>query len=183
MKTVLMLTDFSRNASHAAISASSFVSKLKADVFIYHTYYDSSLILAYGRGSMIIDEFALLEKESVTKIKELASGLQDAVMCSSVQDFQPEINSQCNAGCLGDNVARILKEKQIEMIVMGANAKSNIHNLFFGSDTLSVIEKSTRPAGFDHSNNCRGEKHTKSHIRNNIRAGGYQCDSLSNRFR
>ncbi len=145
MKTILILTDFSKNAEHAALSSVMLVEKLNEAVFLYHTYYDSPLIGAYARGSMIVDEFSLLEKESVTKLNRLAVHLRTAIRHSSVQNFRPEIDFQCGEGSLGNNVAAILKEKEIELIVMGASARSTVHNLFFGSDTLSVIENSSRP--------------------------------------
>ena len=73
MKTILTLTDLSQNADHAALSSAIMIEKLHAPVFLYHTYYDSPLIGAYARGSMIIDEFSLLKKESVVKLNQLAS--------------------------------------------------------------------------------------------------------------
>lgn len=145
MKTVLMLTDFSDNAEHAAISSSMLIEKLNVEVFLYHTYYDSPLIGAYAGGSMIIDEFTLLKKESIAKLNELALHLRTAIVHSSPQIFHPKIDFQCGEGSLGNNVAEILKEKEIEMIVMGASSHSTVHNLFFGSDTLSVVENSGRP--------------------------------------
>jgi nucleotide-binding universal stress UspA family protein len=145
MKTVLILTDFSDNAEHAAISSSTMIEKLQTEVFLYHTYYDSPLIGAYARGSMIIDEFSLLQKESVIKLNRLAVHLRTTIIHSSINNFHPKIDYQSGEGSLGNNVAAILKEKEIEMIVMGVSARSTVHNLFFGSDTLSVIENSSRP--------------------------------------
>lgn len=145
MKTIVILTDFSKNAEHAAISSAMLVEKLNATVFLYHTYYDSPLIGAYARGSMVVDEFLLLAKESVVKLNQLAIRLRSTIIHSSLLNFHPEINYQCGEGSLGNNVTSILKEKETELIIMGASARSTIHNLFFGSDTLSVIENSTRP--------------------------------------
>jgi len=145
MRAILILTDFSQNAEHAAMSSAMLVEKLKTAIFLYHTYYDNPLIGAYARGSMVIDEFSLLAKESTVKLNQLAIHLRTSICHSSVQDFCPEINYQCGEGSLGKNVADILQEKEIEFVVMGASARSTIHNLFFGSDTLSVIENSNRP--------------------------------------
>jgi nucleotide-binding universal stress UspA family protein len=145
VKTLLVLTDFSKNAEHAAMSSVVLVEKQNTAVFLYHTYYDSPLIGAYARGSMIVDEFSSLKKESVVKLNQLAVHLRTTNFHSSVQNFHPKIDCQCGEGSLGSNVAAILKEKEIEMIVMGASARSTVHNLIFGSDTLSVIENSSRP--------------------------------------
>jgi nucleotide-binding universal stress UspA family protein len=145
MRTILVLTDFSKNAKHAAMFAARLVEKLRTGVFLYHTYYDGPLIGAYARGSMIIDEFSLLAKESAAKLDQLAVNIRNAVADLSDQDFNPVIDFQSGEGSLGNNISSILKEKQIEMIVMGGSARSTVHNLFFGSDTLSVIDNSFRP--------------------------------------
>lgn len=145
MKTLLILTDFSKNAEHAAMSSVFLVEKLNVAVFLYHTYYDSPLIGAYAQGSMIIDEFSLLKEESLVNLNKLAIHLRSSIIHSSVQNFHPEIDFQCGEGSLGSNVAEILKEKEIEIIIMGASSRSTVHNSIFGSDTLSVIENSSRP--------------------------------------
>jgi len=140
MKTILILTDFSENATHAAISAAMVIEKLHAHVLLYHTYYDSPVIPAYAGGSLVISEFSLLKKESIIKLNHLEVNLRRKIMEISVQGFRPAIDCLCGEGPLGNNVADILKEKDIELIVMGASANGNIHHLFFGSDTLSVID-------------------------------------------
>lgn len=44
MKKILMLTDFSKNADHVAKTAAKVVPQLKADILLYHTYYNHPTI-------------------------------------------------------------------------------------------------------------------------------------------
>lgn len=145
MKTIFILTDFSENATHAAKGAVMLIEKLRTNVFLYHTYYDSPVIPAYAGGSMVIDEFTLLKEESTAKLAQLANKLKYLVMDLSKNRYCPEITYQTGEGSLGHNISAILKEKDVELVVMGSSSNSTFHHLFFGSDTLSVIENSSCP--------------------------------------
>lgn len=144
MKIFLLLTDFSGNAEHAQMSSVIVIEKLQTEGDLNHTYYDNRLIGACARGSMIIEKFSLLEKERVIKLNRLAFRLCTIIIHSSINNFHPKIDFQCAEESLGDNAATILKEKEVEMIVVWLSANSRIHNLFFGNDSLSVIENSSR---------------------------------------
>jgi nucleotide-binding universal stress UspA family protein len=145
MKTILMLTDFSDNATHAARSAATVVEKLHTDILLFNTYYDHPILPTYGGGPLVVEEFVFRKEDSTAQLSHLAIQLRHVIADQTKNGFRPKTDYQSGEGSLGGNVAVILKEKQIDMIVMGGSTNSGLEHLFFGSDTLDVIDHANCP--------------------------------------
>lgn len=145
MKTILILTDFSPNADHAARSAAKIAGELGADILIYNTYYDHLLLPGYPGGPWVAEEFVFLRDESNTKLSNLAEELKAITGMKTAQDFKPQISYECGEGLLSKNLKAILQENKVELIVIGNSTDSTMDHLVFGSDTLEVIDHSSCP--------------------------------------
>lgn len=63
MKTILMLTDFSENANHAAKTAAKLTKSLRSDILLYNTYYDHPILPTYAGGPWVVEEFVFRKEE------------------------------------------------------------------------------------------------------------------------
>lgn len=145
MKTVLILTDFSENANHAAKSAAKIVAKLNADILLYNTCYNHSILPTYAGGPWVVEEFGFLKDEGEAHLDRLAIQLEQLITSISPDGFKPKIAYQCGEGPLGKNIATILQENQVDLIVIGSRSDSTINHLIFGSDTMDVIRHASCP--------------------------------------
>jgi nucleotide-binding universal stress UspA family protein len=137
MKTLLVLTDFTNNATHAAKMGAVWTERLHADILLFNTFYDHPIILSHAGGPWVVEDFVYRKDESLTKLAHLAVQIKDIIEVA--ENYKPAINFQCGEGSLGANILTILQEKEIDMIVMGASLNSALNHAFFGSDTMEVI--------------------------------------------
>lgn len=143
MKTILILTDFTENATHAALSGVMLSENLHANILLFNANTSQPVIPQYaGGGPTVIDDLSYWEDESKERLGELSEHL---MAMSNPQKRKPSIHVQCGEGSMGDIIKHILHQKDIELIVMGARAGSTIEHILTGSETISVINHSTRP--------------------------------------
>ena len=136
-----MLTDFSNAATYAAEFSAALCNKLKANLLLYNAYYNHATMPAYSTGLLAYEEFALLKNGSNLKLEKLATYLAHSFPEVSEQ----AIGYQCCEGPIGKNIAIALEENNVELIVIGASKGSAMSHLFFGCDSMSVIDHSNRP--------------------------------------
>lgn len=145
MKKILMLTDFSKNADHAAKTIAKVVPQLNADILLYNTYYDHPILPTYAGGPWVVEEFVFRKDESTAKLSQLAIQLRHIITGLSKGGFKPKTDYQCGEGSLGKNTAAIVQENKAGLVVMGSRTDSAMDHLIFGSDTMDVIDHSPCP--------------------------------------
>ncbi len=147
MKTILILTDFTENAAHAASSAMMLGEKLHAKLLLFNSFYDMPILPPFGgsSGPWVIEDLVLREADCDKKLKQHAADLQKKVKARSDEHYIPFIEVQYGEGELSSNIETILHETDVELIVMGARSGSAISHIFTGSDTRAVIDNATRP--------------------------------------
>lgn len=144
MKTILILSDFSENAGHAALSGVMFSKHLHANILLFNSNVSQSIVPQYAGGPTVMDEFNFFEKESKENLQKIADSLTP-LLGQSGSDWKPSIHTLTGAGSLGYQVERIIGQKDIEMVVMGARAGSTKDHMLLGSETYGVIDQSSRP--------------------------------------
>src|SRR5476651_1284798 len=145
MKTVLILTDFSDNATNAAKSAVTIVDKLKANVIVYNSYFESPILTAYAAGPWVIDDVTFRRDDSVVQLDKLAIQLKHDLRHRSPKGHLPEIELKYGEGSIGNSTAALTKSDPVDFIVMGGSANSAFNHLLFGSDTMDVINHADCP--------------------------------------
>jgi nucleotide-binding universal stress UspA family protein len=145
MKTILMLTDFSENANHAAKIAAKAVPQLKADILLYNTYYDHPILPTYAGGPWVVEEFIFLKDESTAQLSQLAIQLRHIIAEISKDGFKPKTDYQCGEGSLGKNIKVIIQENNVGLVVIGSRTDSVADHMIFGSDTMDVIDHASCP--------------------------------------
>lgn len=144
MKTILILTDFSKNAAHAAFAGAKLAKKLHANILLLHSNTSQAPSPIYAGGFTVVDEVNFLEKENLQKLKDLANSLEP-VLDSGESTWKPFVHYEENIGPLAYQVRNIIATKDIEIIVMGAREGSRLDHFFTGGETFSVIDKVSRP--------------------------------------
>ncbi|MDI1353809.1 MAG: universal stress protein [bacterium] len=132
MKTILVPTDFSKNAENALRYAVDIAKRENAHIVLLHacqTNYSNTDIPYFEIG----DEISKTRKDSDKYLHELSRkyihGENVAYETLSMDEFPI------------DAVLRIVQEKEVDLIVMGTKGASGIIGTIFGSNTALVIEK------------------------------------------
>lgn len=144
MKNILILTDFSANAKHAALTGTMLAKRLHTDILLFHANTTQSVAPVYAGGPTVIDEIDLMEVESKEKLQKLADFLKPFAE-SRDSAWQPAIRYEEGLGALGYQARNIIETKKIEMIIMGARKGSPMDHFLTGSETFSVIDHVNRP--------------------------------------
>lgn len=144
MKNVLVLTDFSKNAESAAEAGLLIAGKLHTDLLLFHTYINYQTMASYGGGGWMVDEFTERKHQNHIGLESLMEGLESLSNQLDPEDYKPAINSESDDNDLGLDVADLVRQKKVEMVVMGARS-GKPDGVGYGADTNAVIEHSRRP--------------------------------------
>jgi len=144
MKTILVLTDFSKNATHAAAEALTLSGKLHADLLLFNTYITYPTAASYAGADWVAEEFAERQTQSKLALEMLTEGLESLSNELDEGDRIPSIYWQSEDCDLAYKVNEICRHKNIELIVMGTRA-DNPGDFLYGEDTDAVIQHAKRP--------------------------------------
>jgi len=144
MKTILILTDFSENAAHAALSGVMLGKKIHANLLLFNANVAQPVAPAYAGGITVIDNISYMDEENKRQLEQLADTLKP-FLSQEETEWRPSLHFEEGLGGLALQVKNLIREKDIEMVVMGARTGSGIDHLLTGSDTYSVIDGSKRP--------------------------------------
>lgn len=145
MKTILVLTDFSKNAACAAEAGLMLSAKLHTDILLFNTYIDYATMPSYAGGVWIVDEFSDRKKHSKLGLGMLMEGMELLSDKLGPDDRRPAIHCQADDCDLGLDVADIIQQNDIELVVMGASSCAAPDDFAAGADTDAVINNVTRP--------------------------------------
>ncbi|SHF39857.1 universal stress protein [Pedobacter caeni] len=138
MKTILVLTDFSKSALIAAETAVMLAGRLHANLLLF--YADSAIPvnpfypgIFQGEGD---DSWKMHCKTEMDKVKD---HLMRLISLMKTDSRKPGISRKIAEGDLGAHVTELVKNGNVEMIAMGAPSGSKIDHVLIGSDTSAVI--------------------------------------------
>ena len=139
MRKILLLTDFSENAAHAAKAALNLATQLHTGMILYHSVQSIPVIPNYAGGGFVTETANLFAEESREKLSELKHELLAGSKVPLIIELEQ------GEGDLGDHVKALIRDHDIELIVMGAPKGSILDHLLTGSETRAVIKHSDRP--------------------------------------
>jgi nucleotide-binding universal stress UspA family protein len=141
-KSILILTDLSENALHAAEVATHLAGKLHDDLALLNCDDTISAISYYPAVPVMINTS---NEDRSAKLTIISQHLKHLQAINFPKHPKRPINTLIRQGDLWDNVKEILKEYPTEMIVMGSRSGSAIDHILFGSDTKRIIDHATVP--------------------------------------
>jgi nucleotide-binding universal stress UspA family protein len=145
MKTILILTDFTENAAHAALSGVRLSEKLHTNILLLNVNISHPVMPQYIGGPTVIEDLNFWIEESKIRLQKLSGSLEPLVVHTDPTQRKPTIHIQCGQGNVAMAIEEVMGQNDIELVVMGARAGSTIDHIFAGSETMAVIDKSTKP--------------------------------------
>ncbi len=136
MKTILVPTDFSKNAENALYYAIELAKKEDAKLILLNVY-ENDYATSYVPYGLIADEIAKAKKESGIQLKALSLKIEHA---GNIRHASISIE-----GAVIDTILTIIKQQEISLVVMGTKSSPGITGAIFGSIAAKIIEKATCP--------------------------------------
>lgn len=136
MKTILVPTDFSATADTAFYYALTLASSLKSRIVLLHAYQVPVPVAEVPFG-VLNEEKQALKAESNARLDAMVLKIRHA------GDIPYECISE--GGAAVDIILEAAKEKQPDLIVMGATGESGLVEAILGSTSLKVMEKAKCP--------------------------------------
>ncbi|MCC8426619.1 universal stress protein [Mucilaginibacter sp. UR6-11] len=143
MKTILVPTDFSKGATHAAEIAIRLAEQLHDRLLLWNCAPQIPVMPGYLGGPLLAETVAG-SVESQDKFQQVTEDLED-FMTNTGGDYKPQLLTRYSEGGFREALARQLREEAFELIVIGAPAGCAIEHIFTGSHTLQVIEAAVCP--------------------------------------
>lgn len=145
MKTILVLTDFSPGAQHAAELALNIASKVHGEIILYHAYYVPPVVPVDTTVYPFYENYSVIENDTLDQLKIFAERLKEKFINRNNAN-PPIIHLQHSPGNLADNVYEMNKKEKIWMIIMGDKSKEGALSRFiFGSHSYELIDKAVCP--------------------------------------
>jgi len=146
MKTILVLTDFSIRADHAAHYALKLAQKIKANVLLCNVFLIPSTTPMATQIAWPMENFEMLEEGSVNDLTEITSRLNNTLDIETIGGkFRPNIDFCSKAGFVADTINEIASSHHVVMVVIGTHAKHGFGSFLSGDHAKDVIEKAQAP--------------------------------------
>lgn len=143
MEKLLVLTDFTTNAAHAAAAAVQLCGKLNMDLLLYHSVQYIPIVPDYGYGSTVTETPVPLFKDSKEQLAAEAERLN--LLASTTSGYKPEVRYFSGEGSIGENIRELSGQSDIRFLIMGGRSSSALDHLLNGSETTTVIRVAKKP--------------------------------------
>ena len=131
MKTILVPTDFSKNALNAVKYALAYSEKIKSKVILFNSYDNPTALLNVPFADIHYDKQEARQGAELRMKKLIASLLKSFPNAKPKWIVQPGIAS--------DNIVEYVKQNGIGLVIMGTTGQGAITRALIGSTTSSVI--------------------------------------------
>ncbi len=143
MKNILLPTDFSQNAENALSFAVEIARLVKGNLILFHAY-SVQLIDPNMPAEIYLSAYQEEEKSAKESLEDLKTRIVNSNKDEAGNDlFSTE--AVVSQGLVVDETLSMIKDFKIDIVVMGTHGASGITELILGSNTASIIEKSTVP--------------------------------------
>ncbi len=142
MKTLLISTDFSKTATHAAAYGYNLARQIKANVILSNAVIVPAEIPQAGVVVWPMEEYNILMEDSDNELKSLRMELESK---NSGDGFNPTVKIINETGRLTDVVNVIVKEHEVDMVIMGTHAEDGLSTLILGNHIRQMVDSSVKP--------------------------------------
>lgn len=145
MKTILVLTDLSNEASHAAEYSLNIATQVGAKLHFYHPFTLRQTNSLKYRWKL--EEYFDLENDRRAKLQRLTEQLKEISRSSG---FKPQITFTCreNQNDIVQNLREMVREKGVMMILISSDSDEFINSLFFDKRGNSIMGSTSCPVLF-----------------------------------
>jgi len=137
---ILVPTDFSTGAEHAARAAVELAAKLGASIELIHLYNPPSLMMPDG------STFAASPAELVAVTESAEAAIGAAVQALRAHGGgRVMITGQALMGSAADEILRLADSGRYDLVVMGTHGRTGIRRLVLGSVAERVLRRASIP--------------------------------------
>jgi len=144
MSTILVPSDFSKNATDALCYAISLCKQMNSELIVFHCSHISAYALSTATSETQMTHLLKEDEEhKMEKLKEQVSLAYQQQLNNKVPD-----STRCMVSynpMLVEKTLEIAKNNNVDLIVMGTHGATGITKFFFGSNTSIMIAKSDIP--------------------------------------
>jgi nucleotide-binding universal stress UspA family protein len=134
MKTILIATDFSAEASNAMNYGAQFAKAMQARIILFHVYSIPTSVTDIALMMVSVEE---MQRENEERVKK------DATYLFSTYGIDAE--SLVRIGIPSDEIRIFAEEKNVDLVIMAISGQGASIK-FFGSTTLTTMQKCKKPA-------------------------------------
>ena len=137
---ILVPTDFSTGAEHAAVAAAELARSLGGTVTLLHVYNPPSLMFPDGSTfaptpAQLVEASERADEDLAVASRALASRLGDGV----------DIRTATAIGDAADEIVRLADSGRFDVVVMGTHGRTGLRRLVLGSVAEKVLRRATIP--------------------------------------
>ena len=132
MKTILVPTDFSKNAHNACLYAIALAKKMKANILLMHAF-DTPLLFADVPIVTTDMDYAVFREAAAKNLKKYFKRI-------STVTGNVKIELIIKSGLASAKISEIALEKKADLIVMGTTGQGAIERMLIGSNTSRLIK-------------------------------------------
>jgi nucleotide-binding universal stress UspA family protein len=142
MKKILIATDFSANAAHAAEYGYAIASQVKDDVILCNAFIVPAEMPQGGTLVWPQFEYDELVQSSASELNELKKQLEHN---NSDSSFKPGITSTSEVGAVTDVITEITGKADVELTVMGTHGAGKLDTFLVGNHSRRMINNTKGP--------------------------------------
>lgn len=142
MKKLLIATDFSATARHAAEYAYLLAKQLKAGLFLCNTITIPAEVPMSGIVAWPQDEGELLLEDSTEELKRLKAHLEHNDHSDA---FRPPVDYLNEAGTVRQTVNEAVTKQKVNLVVAGTHNADRLGTFLLGNHTHELIEFTKKP--------------------------------------
>lgn len=144
MKTLIVLTDFSKTARNAANASLEIAMRLNADILLVNSYLmPFALFSVEGEGRSLID-LSIIASVSEAGLKKEARRLKSLLKSKTQVVKKPQINLLSSIESITETIKNINKTTQISMMIMGVH-QTSLPEIFSAIDMNSLLNELSYP--------------------------------------
>lgn len=154
IKTILAPTDFSTHAEHALKYAGELARNLKAKMYVLHVAEYSNVGGDPDASELLIPNYiAELEKKGKDRLDQTTFRFREVGI---------DAHSVFVAGRAYQDIVRMAKELEVDVVVLGTHGRTGFSHLFFGSTAEKVVRLCPCPVLTVKHPDYASEKRSKS---------------------
>jgi nucleotide-binding universal stress UspA family protein len=145
MKTILVLTDFTIRADHAAHYALRLAQDIKANLLLCNVYPEVTVKPASAHTYWSTDNFGQFEEDSKNDLKELAGRLSKQQANTGNTEFKPEIEICSKSGPLINAINYLVASRSILMAVIATHNADDYLTFLTGNHAAEILDHANCP--------------------------------------
>ncbi|HVW98228.1 MAG TPA: universal stress protein [Mucilaginibacter sp.] len=142
MKNILIATDFSENAAHAAAYGYRLAAKLQANVLLCNAFMVPAELPEAGMVTWPMYEYDDLLEDGRQALHELKTKIEHE---NNTDDYKPLVHCVNEAGPVVSVIDELVRKNRVAVTVIGTHGQTGIGNYILGNHARQLINNSTVP--------------------------------------